>query len=215
MFAGIVRGTGRILAVEDRGGDRSLTVGFENVALDGLLPGASIAVSGVCLTATACHPDRFSADVSIETLGVTTLGSAKRGDKVNIEPALRLGERLDGHLVTGHVDGIGEVSSLSESARSLRLQIGIPVRLSRYVARKGSIAVDGVSLTVNAVSNARFEVNIVPHTRIATVISEYKQGTPVNIEVDIIARYLERLVAGDPAGISLDMLKRHGFASND
>ena len=143
---------------------------------------------------------QFSADVSLETLAGTTLGGLRDGDPVNLEGALRLNDTVDGHLVTGHVDGVGHVVRVEPDARSVRLCIAADAPLMRYVARKGSVAVDGVSLTVNAVDSGAFEVNIVPHTREITVISGYRPGTAVNIEVDIIARYLERLAAaGLPA----------------
>jgi len=225
MFAGIVRGKGRVLRQVERGGDRTLSIGFAGLELDPA-PGDSIAVNGVCLTATACGEDAFDADVSAETLAVTTLGGLAVGAAVNLEPSLRLGDSLDGHLVYGHVDGVGRVASVSDDARSLRLAIDAPAALARYLAPKGSVAVDGTSLTINAVAGARLEVNIIPHTRDATIISGYTPGTPVNIEVDMIARYLERLFEGpgrtiagtgivDTAitgtGITRELLERHGF----
>ena len=155
--------------------------------------GGSIAVNGVCLTAVAATPERFTTDVSAETLAVTTLGRVAPGTRVNLEPPLRMGDPLDGHIVTGHVDGVGEVVTITPAGRSRRLVIAVLPALSRYIAAKGSVAVDGVSLTVNAVRDAEFEVNIIPHTLTATVIGEYRSGTAVNIEVDTLARYLERL----------------------
>jgi riboflavin synthase len=194
MFSGIVKGIGRILERADTGGDQRLTIGVKNIALPELHPGNSIAVNGVCLTATVCDSESFMSDVSVETLSTTTLGNLTEGDSVNLENALRLGDSLDGHLMTGHVDGVGRIESVEEAARSIMLRIQVDGMLAPYIARKGSVAVDGVSLTVNAVKNATFQVNIVPHTREMTVIAGYRPGTAVNIEVDIVARYLERLV---------------------
>ena len=156
---------------------------------------------------------RFTADVSAATLAVTTLGRLAAGARVNLEPPLKAGDPLDGHIVTGHVDGVGEVVSVEPAGRSTRLVIAVPAALSRYIAAKGSVAVDGVSLTVNAVDGAEFEVNIIPHTQAVTVIGEYARGTAVNIEVDMLARYLERLVRTDAdGGIDLATLRKHGYA---
>jgi riboflavin synthase len=215
MFSGIIQGNGKILERTDKGGDRQLTIGADAGILERLDIGGSVAVSGVCLTATSRSAEAFTADVSRETLAVTTLGSLSLGGRVNLEPSLRVGDPVDGHWVTGHVDGVGRITALRPAARSVALTIELPRDLGRYVARKGSITVDGVSLTVNAVDNDRFEVNIIPHTRDVTIISEYARGTPVNIEVDMIARYLERLGQAGTSRISLDMLESHGYASND
>ena len=177
--------------------------------------GGSIAVNGVCLTTVAVTPERFTTDVSAETLAVTTLGRLGPGTRVNLEPPLRVGDPLDGHIVTGHVDGVGEVVTITPAGRSRRLVIAVLPALSRYIAAKGSVAVDGVSLTVNAVRDAEFEVNIIPHTLTVTVIGEYRSGTAVNIEVDTLARYLERLAQTDAdaeAGIDLAFLRKHGYA---
>ena len=213
MFTGIVKGTGEVLRVVDAGGDRHVTIGFDPAEIEPPLPGASIAVNGACVTATAAGPDSFEADLSKETLLRTTFGSLQPGARVNLEPALRLGQALDGHWVSGHVDGVGRVVRHEPSARSLCLTIDVPPELARYVAPKGSIAVDGVSLTTNTVEGARFTANIIPHTREMTIIAGYAPGTAVNIEVDIVARYLERLLPGRAAGVSLSKLKQHGFAS--
>jgi riboflavin synthase len=195
VFTGIVRGVGRVLEVSQAGSDRRVAIGFAPGVLEGLTIGASIAVNGVCLTATDVGPGRFTADVSGETLAVTTLGALTVGAGVNLEPARKLGDTLDGHLVTGHVDGVGRVVEIKPEGRSTRLTIELPPGLDRYVARKGSVAVDGVSFTVNAVSARRFEVNVIPHTLSQTIVGDYEPGRAVNIEVDIIARYAERLVA--------------------
>ena len=197
MFSGIVKGTGRVLASVDLGADRRLSIDTRDVDLPSLETGCSIAVNGVCLTAVDCADGQFTADVSRETLSATTLGELSSGDPVNLEGALRLTDTVDGHLVTGHVDGIGRVVGVKPDARSTGLRITVDGSLMRYIARKGSVAVDGVSLTVNSVDEDAFEVNIVPHTSEVTVISGYRPGRAVNIEVDIVARYLERLRAVD------------------
>jgi riboflavin synthase len=216
MFSGLVKGVGRILEQHDHGGDRRWVVALGESGVAPLAIGGSIAVSGVCLTAVETRADRFAVDLSRETLDVTTFGKLERGARVNLEPPLKIGDPLDGHLVTGHVDGVGEVVELAPAARSTVLRIRLPRDLSRYVAQKGSIAVDGVSLTVNAVHGDTFEVNVIPHTQAVTVIGEYRTGVAVNIEVDIIARYLERLGSADqPAGAtgaSMELLRRHGYA---
>ena len=194
MFTGIVQGVGRIRSVEPRGGDVSLWIETGPVALDDVAVGGSIAVSGACLTATRLEDHAFAADVSRETLMLTTLGEAAAGRRVNIEKALAAGQPLGGHYVTGHVDGIGRVVSRHDDARSVRMEFEVPVELARYVARKGSVCVDGVSLTVNGVAGRRFDVNLVPHTLELTTLGELHAGAAVNIEVDIIARYLERML---------------------
>jgi riboflavin synthase len=174
--------------------------------------GESIAVNGVCLTAVALHEDGFDTDVSVETLDVTALGGLSTGSAVNLEPAISLGERLGGHLVSGHVDCTGQVVSREADARSIRLSIEIPKDYARYVAKKGSVCIDGVSLTVNEVSDNTFDLNIIPHTSEVTIIDDYAAGTVVNVEVDLLARYLERLLDKDGNGISLEFLKAHGYA---
>jgi riboflavin synthase len=216
MFSGIVKGVGRILEQRNLGGDQRWVVALGDAAVGPLAIGGSIAVSGVCLTVTESHGDRFAVDLSTETLTVSTFGTLSVGARVNLEAPLRLADPLDGHLVTGHVDGVGEVVDLVPSARSTVIRIEVPEALSRYVAHKGSVAVDGVSLTVNAVRGRAFEVNVIPHTQAVTVIGEYRRGAAVNIEVDIIARYLERLGTAEQAsGLSLELLKQHGYARQD
>jgi riboflavin synthase len=217
VFSGLVKGVGRIAARTDFGKDRRFVIEQGSAALGELALGASIAVDGACLTAVAVAGDRFTVDVSAETLAVTTLGSLVVGSRVNLEPPLRAGDPLDGHIVTGHVDGVGEVVAVDPVGQSLCVGIEVPVRLARYIAGKGSVTVDGVSLTVNAVQGARFEVNIIPHTQAMTVIGEYRPGRAVNIEVDLIARYLERLMGGGEGGtgVNLELLKEHGYARND
>jgi riboflavin synthase len=213
VFSGLVKGTGRVAARTEHGADQRLAIELDAVAIAPLAVGGSIAVSGVCLTAVTATAQSFSADVSAETLAVTTLGRLRLGARVNLEPPLKAGEPLDGHLVTGHVDGVGEVVSVTPAGRSKSVAIAVPAGLARYVAAKGSVAVDGVSLTVNAVRGAEFTVNVIPHTLDVTVIGEYRRGTAVNIEVDMLARYLERLL-GEPAetGIDREYLRKHGYA---
>jgi len=195
MFTGIVQGVGRIRSVEPRGGDVTMWIETGDVSLAGIELGGSIAVNGCCLTAIEYEPNAFKADLSRETLSLTTAGGWSPGTPVNIEKALTAGQALGGHYVTGHVDGVGQVVSRHDDARSVRVEFEVPAELARYVARKGSICVDGVSLTVNGASGRRFDVNLVPHTLEVTVLGGYQPGTRVNLEVDIIARYLERLVA--------------------
>ena len=195
MFTGIVQGVGRVRSVEPRGGDVTLWFDTGELSLAGIETGGSIAVSGACLTAVRLEPHAFAADVSRETLSLTTAGGWAPGARINLEKALTAGQALGGHYVTGHVDGVGTVVSRHDDARSVRVAFEVPAELARYVARKGSICVDGVSLTVNGVDGCRFDVNLVPHTLEMTILGDYRPGTRVNLEVDIIARYLERLVA--------------------
>jgi riboflavin synthase len=213
MFTGIIKAKGNISALERRGGDVRLTVTSPDLPWQDFDIGESIAVNGVCLTAVSLHADGFDTDVSTETLDVTALGDLGTGSIVNLEPSISLGERLGGHLVSGHVDCIGEIRSRTTDARSIRLDIEVPEAFGRYIAKKGSVCVDGVSLTVNAVSGPVFSVNIIPHTAEVTIIGDYADGSRVNIEVDLVARYLERLLTGgDDNGITKDFLRAHGYA---
>ena len=217
MFTGIIESVGKIQDMQPAGGDMRLFIRTGKLDLSDVALGDSIAVNGVCLTAVELPGDGFRADVSGETLANTTLGDLKRGAPVNLEKALTPIPRMGGHLVSGHVDGVGEVLSLREEARSWQFRIRAPDSLARYIARKGSICVDGVSLTVNAVEGAVFDLNIVPHTLQETTIRHYRAGTRVNLEVDLIARYLERLVLGEQAaeadagGVTTELLARSGF----
>jgi riboflavin synthase len=197
MFTGIVQGVGTVRAIEPRGGDVTIVLDTGSVVLDGIELGGSVAVSGVCLTATCFDRTSFAADVSRETLSLTTLGEWQVGTKVNLEKALLAGQALGGHYVTGHVDGMGEVVSRHEDARSIRMEFRVPAELARYVARKGSICIDGVSLTVNGARGDRFDVNLVPHTLEVTTLGLLQAGSRVNLEVDIIARYVERMMHPD------------------
>lgn len=216
MFTGIIEAVGRVLAREDRRGDARLRIASGDLDLGDVRIGDSIAVNGACLTAVELPGDGFWADVSAESLSRTTLGALRPGDPVNLEKALTPTSRLGGHLVAGHVDGVGRVLERRPEARSVRFVIEAPRELARYIAEKGSIAVDGVSLTVNRVEGTRFDLNIVPHTIQKTTIDHYQPGYPVNLEVDLIARHLERLLLGDRAaepagGVTLELLARHGF----
>ena len=212
MFTGIIKARGTISAIRREGGDVRLTIQSRGLSWSDYEIGESIAVNGVCLTAVALHDDGFDTDVSVETLDVTGLGQLVVGSPVNLEPAISLGERLGGHLVSGHVDCTGTIKSRAADARSIRLVIEIPAAYSRYLAKKGSVCVDGVSLTINEVSVNSFEVNIIPHTAEITIIDDYAVGTVVNVEVDLLARYIERLLSRDETGVTEDFLKAHGYA---
>ncbi|MGH8179558.1 MAG: riboflavin synthase [Steroidobacteraceae bacterium] len=198
MFTGIVQDVGRVMSREARGGDVRLLIAFDRLDPSGFKVGDSICVQGCCLTAVEFHGRSFAADVSRESLSLTTLGDLTAGSRVNLEPALKAGDALGGHLVSGHVDGIGEIAALSGDARSTRIEISVPSALSRYIARKGSVTIDGVSLTVNEVQGDRFGINLIPHTQAVTTLGALGSGTRVNVEVDQIARYVERLIAGSP-----------------
>ncbi|HRD50476.1 MAG TPA: riboflavin synthase [Candidatus Contendobacter sp.] len=217
MFTGIITAVGTIATIQPRGGDVRLRVATGKLDLSDVQLGDSIAVSGVCLTAVELPGDGFWADASRETLERTTLGEAAPGIKVNLEKALTPTTRLGGHLVSGHVDGIGVVTVWQPDGRSWRLRIQAPDALARYIAEKGSICVDGVSLTVNRVDGAAFELNIIPQTLAETSLADFKIGRRVNLEVDLIARYLERLLLGERAaqpgggGLTEALLREHGF----
>jgi riboflavin synthase len=193
MFAGIVAAVGRIVSAEPQGDGLRLRVEASELGLEDVKVGDSIALAGICHTVVARSAVAFDVDTSRATLAVTTGLAA--GREVNLEKSLRLADRIDGHLVSGHVDGVGTVTAFEELGGSARLEIEAPADLARYIARKGSIAVDGVSLTVNAVSGARFEINVIPHTRAVTTLGTLAAGASVNLEVDMIARYVERLAA--------------------
>ena len=213
MFTGIVQALGKIEAVTRRGADLRLRVGTGQLDLAAVRVGDSVAVAGVCLTVTALPPLAFEADVSAETLRCTTFSDLRTGAAVNLEKSLTLAAPLGGHLVSGHVDGVGDVAARDEIGQSLRYRIAAPVALARYIAAKGSICVDGVSLTVNAIKGAEFEVNLVPHTLQATTLGALMPGARVNLEVDLMARYAERLLQGfaERAGLSLETLTRAGI----
>jgi riboflavin synthase len=213
MFTGIIQAVGRIARLEPRGGDVRLTVDTSGLDMADVALGDSIAVSGVCLTVIDFDAASFAADVSNETLSHTTLGKHKACDPVNLEKALRLADRLGGHLVSGHVDGTGKVVSVLPDGRSQRWTFEVPADLARYIAHKGSVCIDGTSLTVNEVAGNRFGVNLIPHTVAHTAFSARRPGDAVNIEVDVVARYVERLLSsGDSPRLDEAFLKQHGFA---
>lgn len=217
MFTGIIAACGEIAALEKLAGDCHLRINAGKMDMSDVQLGDSIAVDGVCLTVVKFDSSSFEMDVSAETLSRTTLGEFKVGRKVNLEKALQPSARLGGHIVSGHVDGVGTIESRELVGESLRFCVRVPDDLAKYVAMKGSICIDGVSLTVNHVEGALFEINIIPHTVEVTTIGDYQAGLKVNIEVDIIARYLERLLLGDKAaesqasGLSLETLMQHGY----
>ena len=196
MFTGIVQDVGRVQALEPRGGDVQMVIEFDRLDTSGIRVGDSICVQGCCLTATELLGNAFAADVSRETLNLTTLGDLRAGTPVNLEPSLKAGDALGGHLVSGHIDGVATVTSISGDARSQRIKISVPADLARYIARKGSVAVDGVSLTVNEVDGNEFGVNIIPHTQSVTTLGRLVVGARVNLEIDQVARYVERLLMG-------------------
>lgn len=194
MFTGIVEAVGRVVSTEKRGRDVRLVIETPPAFIKGANLGDSIACSGVCLTVVAKTKNLFTADVSIETLDATTAGRWKAGTPLNLEPALTLAKPLGGHLVLGHVDGVGRLTSRKADARSVRMVFSAPKSLIRYISRKGSVCIDGVSLTVNEAGARGFGVNIIPHTLSHTSLGALSPGDPVNLEVDLIARYLERLL---------------------
>lgn len=199
MFTGIISAIGDVVELEPRDGDVRLTIRSGNLSLADVQLGDSIACNGACLTAVELTDEGFIADVSLETLSLTTIANWQVGSRINLEKAMQATDRFGGHIVSGHVDGIGEVMSLHEDARSWRFRIRAPRDLAKYIAHKGSITVDGTSLTINKIDGSEFELNIVPHTMTHTVMGDYKVGTKVNLEVDLVARYLERLLLGDKA----------------
>ncbi len=217
MFTGIVEAVGEIVSSARRSGDLRLRIASKGLDLGDVQLGDSIATNGVCLTVVELPGDGFVADVSLETLEYSTLAALQVGASVNLEKALTLATRLGGHMVSGHVDGVGEVLSRQEDARSVRFRLEAPASLAKYISHKGSITVDGVSLTVNAVDGCEFELNIVPHTLSETIMRDYRPGGQVNLEVDVIARYLERLMLGDgaaqtsSAGVTMALLAENGF----
>ena len=217
MFTGIVEAIGEIAELQPQGGDMRLRIRTGKLDLADVKLGDSICTSGCCLTVTELPGDGYWCDVSNESLSLTTLGDLSVGDKVNLEKSLTPTSRLGGHIVSGHVDGVGEVVSFADDGRSVRWVMRAPDGLAKYIAHKGSICVDGTSLTVNQVRGAEFDLNIIPQTMEETIFSEYQAGTRVNLEVDLVARYLERLLQGDAAAvpdsgsISEAFLAEHGY----
>lgn len=197
MFTGIVQDVGQVTSREMRGVDARLVITTKHFDLSDTAIGDSISVQGVCLTVVSLTRDSFTADVSHETLSLTTLAELNTGSPVNLEPALRAGDRLGGHLVSGHVDGVARIAATSSDGDSLRVTVAVPRELARYIARKGSVTVDGVSLTVNEVEGDTFGVNLIPHTQTVTTLGRLQAGTRVNLEVDQMARYAERLLAAE------------------
>jgi riboflavin synthase len=216
MFTGIIQAVGNIRQIEQRGTDARYVIGTGDLDMSDVQIGDSIAAQGVCLTAIEFGNDYYVADVSGETLSRTTFGQLVKGSAVNLEMSVTPTTRLGGHMVSGHVDGIGEVIDRSSDGRSERFVIKAPDELAKYIAEKGSICIDGISLTVNGIAGSQFDLNIVPHTLSVTTMGNLQAGSTVNLEVDVVARYLERLMLGDNAastgGITEGFLKEHGFA---
>lgn len=206
MFTGIIESLGKIESIEDKGGDARFWIQTGKMDMSDVQLGDSIAMNGVCLTAIDLRDDAYCADVSGETLSLTSLKQLSAGSTVNLEKALTPQTRLGGHMVSGHVDGLGKVIDRYDDARSVRFIIEAPKSLAKYIAVKGSITVDGVSLTVNKLDGCQFELNIVPHTLQETIMDGYQPGVEINLEVDLIARYLERLMLGDKAAEPTDSL---------
>lgn len=194
MFSGIIESVGKIVAIEDRGGDKRFTFDAGNMDLGDVKTGESVAVNGVCLTVISHNEHQFSADVSAETFSCTNFDSLENENRVNLERSLKLSDRVHGHIVSGHVDGVATVRERTMNANSERFIIECPAELMKYISKKGSICIDGVSLTVNEKLQDTFTVNIIPYTLQETIISDYRKGSKVNIEVDLIARYLESLM---------------------
>ena len=194
MFTGIILAKGRIISLAEREGDLELGIDAAGLDLKRTAIGDSVCVQGVCLTVTRIRDSAFFADVSRETLSKTTLGKLKVGSNVNLEPSLRAGDAFGGHMVSGHVDAVGNLRRIDQDARSWRLEFELPASLTRFVAAKGSISLNGVSLTVNNVDGLRFDVNIIPHTHTVTTLGELRVGDEANVEIDVVARYLDRLI---------------------
>ena len=214
MFTGIIESIGTIRALTPKGGDVRVSVDTGKLDLSDVKLGDSIAINGVCLTAVELPGNGFSADVSRETLDCTAFNALKSGSRVNLEKALTPTTRLGGHLVSGHVDGVGEVISREENARAIEFRIRAPKELAKYIAHKGSITVDGTSLTVNAVNGAEFSLTIIPHTLSETIMDDYRPGRRVNLEVDLLARYLERLLLDDKAAEPTGTISESFLAAN-
>jgi len=216
MFTGIIESVGEIESIEDKGGDARFWINTSKMDMSDVKLGDSIAMNGVCLTAIELRDDAYCADVSGETLSLTSLKQLKEGSAVNLEKALTPQSRLGGHMVSGHVDGLGKVIERYDDGRSVRFVIESPKSLAKYIAVKGSITIDGISLTVNKLDGCQFELNIVPHTIQETIMGSYQPGTEVNLEVDLVARYLERLILGEHAAepdakITESFLAENGF----
>ncbi|MBL1142853.1 MAG: riboflavin synthase [Proteobacteria bacterium] len=194
MFTGIIEATGRILKIDKNADDSRFTFDTGKLSLSDMKLGDSISVNGACLSIIEKNENSFSADLSGETLGLTTFSSLKAGSCINLEKAMMLSDRINGHMVSGHIDGVGKIIAKQDEGRSIRFTIEFPAELNKFISKKGSVTVDGVSLTINDVNNNVFDVNIIPHTLSETIFSEYEIDTKVNLEVDQIARYLDKLI---------------------
>ena len=214
MFTGIIEAIGSVARLQQLGSDWRLAINSEKLDLSDVVLGDSIAVNGCCLTVVELEKNIFSADVSNESMRCTALGEFKEGTRVNLEKAMLASGRLGGHIVSGHVDGVGTLIESTEDGASVSLVYEAPKEIAKYIAGKGSVCIDGISLTVNEVSGQKFTVNVIPHTQTETIIGDYKAGQNVNLEVDIIARYLERLLQGANSSegeLSKNFLSKHGF----
>ena len=214
MFTGIIEAIGSVARLQQLGSDWRLAINSEKLDLSDVVLGDSIAVNGCCLTVVELEENIFSADVSNESMRCTALGEFKEGTRVNLEKAMLASGRLGGHIVSGHVDGVGTLIESTEDGASISLVYEAPKEIAKYIAGKGSVCIDGISLTVNEVSGQKFTVNVIPHTQTETIIGDYKAGQNVNLEVDIIARYLERLLQGANSSegeLSKNFLSKHGF----
>jgi riboflavin synthase len=217
MFTGIIEAVGKLESLQQLKNDWKLAVDTGKLDLSDVVIGDSIAVNGCCLTVTKLNQHSFSADVSQETIQCTTFGEQGVGSKVNLEKAMRADSRFGGHIVSGHVDGVGKIVNMAPDGNSIKITLSAPEDIAKYIAGKGSICVDGTSLTVNEVINNQFAINIIPHTQVETIFCDYAPGQSVNLEVDLIARYLERLMTGrkgnssDDPNIDAEFLARHGF----
>ena len=215
MFTGIIEATGKLAAVVKRGNDISVTIDSAELDFSDVKLGDSIACNGVCLTVTHLGPHSFNADISSETLAHTLFGHYQTGQRINLEKAMLPTTRMGGHIVSGHVDGVSQVIKIEQSGRASNIWLSLPANLARYVAAKGSVTVDGISLTVNELNHDAFRLTIVPHTAAHTTIAALKAGSKVHLEVDLIARYLERLLSKDSAGVtggvSMALLSQRGF----
>ncbi|MBL4580214.1 MAG: riboflavin synthase [Gammaproteobacteria bacterium] len=215
MFTGIIEAIGSVAKLQQLGSDWRLTIDSGKLDLSDVVLGDSIAVNGCCLTVVELKKNLFGADVSNESMRCTALGEFKGGTRVNLEKAMLASGRLGGHIVSGHVDGVGSLVESSADGASVRLVYEAPKEIAKYIAAKGSVCIDGTSLTVNEVAGRKFTVNVIPHTQTETIIGDYKVGQSVNLEVDLIARYLERLLQGTDSGeegLNKDFLTKHGFS---
>ncbi len=215
MFTGIIEAIGEVKSLTEIRSEWRLVLGTNSLDMSDVKIGDSIAVSGCCLTVVEMTPNSFAADVSNETLRCTSLGSLKAGSKVNLEKAMLATDRFGGHIVSGHVDGVGTLIQSAPEGQSIKLTFQVPIELSKYIAAKGSICIDGTSLTVNEVNGHEFSINVIPHTQVETIIGEYEINREVNLEVDLVARYLERLMSPTTdkttSSITIETLKANGF----